>query len=57
MYVGYFYASLFAVVILYINIISTLRRIKNDQDTGINTLIGIICSITIFVSICMICGN
>jgi len=55
MHAGYFYASIVAIVILNINIVSTIKRVKNEQETSINTLIGIICSIIIFVSIVAIC--
>lgn len=53
----WFYGSIVAIAILYINIESTLKKIKDDQDTQVNTVIGVFCSIFIFVSIVFIFGS
>lgn len=54
---GYFYASIIAVVILYVNTVSIIKRVQKEQDTAINTLIGCICSIVALVSIYAYCGR
>lgn len=52
----YVYASIVAVVILYVNTVFLLKNIKKDKDTLINTIIGSFCGIVILVSIFEICG-
>lgn len=51
----YFYAPIIAVVILYINTVSLLKKIKKEQNTSINTIIGCICLIVIIVSVLVLC--
>lgn len=53
----WFYGSIVAIAILYINIETTLKKIKDNQDTQVNTVIGVFCSIFIFVSIIFIFGS
>lgn len=53
----WFYGSIVAIAILYINIEITLKKIKDNQDTQVNTVIGVCCSIFIFISIVLIFGR
>ena len=52
-----FYWAIIAGVILYINIVSILKKVKQDKDTIVNTLIGCLCIMVILVSIFMIFGK
>jgi cell division protein FtsX len=47
-----FYGCIAAIVILYINFDSTLKKVKNEEDTQANTVIGVFCSIALFICIC-----
>ena len=55
--VGYFYASLIAVVILYINTVSIMKKISKEKETAINTIVGCICLIVILASFFVVCGR
>jgi hypothetical protein len=52
----YVYAAFIAIVILNSNLTVMMKRIKNGKETIFNTMIGIVCSVVIFVAILQICG-
>lgn len=54
---GYFYASIIAAVILYANTVSVLKKVHQEQETVINTVVGSICLVVIIISIFVICGR
>ena len=52
----YFYGSIIASVILYINIVTIIRKIKNNENTDADTVLGCVCIAFItfsFLSLCM----
>lgn len=55
--VGYFYDSIIAVVILYVNTVYILKKVNEKQNTTANTVLGSICCIVILASIWAICGR
>ena len=50
----YFFVAIVAVIILYVNTITILKKVKKEEDTCRNTWIGSICLIVIFSSIYLI---
>ncbi|MCC5910183.1 MAG: hypothetical protein JJT76_07080 [Clostridiaceae bacterium] len=54
---AYFYASIIAVVILYVNTISVLKKVQKEEDTQNNAIIGSICLVVILVAVFEICGT
>jgi len=53
----YFDASIVAVVVLYVNTVSILKKVKREEDTAVNTIVGSFCLIVILISIYGICGR
>jgi len=53
----YFYGSIIASVILYVNLVSTIKKIKDNKGTGVNTAIGGICIAFITFSIIGLCAR
>jgi len=50
----FFWGSIIAVIYLYVNTVSIIKKIKNDEETSPNTLIGSILSGFILLSIFII---
>lgn len=46
-----FFITLLAAIILYINTITTIKKIKEDESTIANTILGCICICFIIVAI------
>jgi bacteriorhodopsin len=53
----YTFAAIIAVVILYVNTVSILKKVRKEQETIINTIIGCVCLIVILISIFFVCGR
>jgi len=51
MYAWNYWGSIIAVIYLYVNTVSIIKKIKNDEDTSSNTLVGSILSGFILLSI------
>lgn len=53
----YAYLAFIAAIILYINTITIIKKVKKDENTSAHTFSGCICIILILVSIFEICGK
>lgn len=51
------YGSIAASIILYINIVSTMKKIKNNESTERNTIAGCLCTAFITFVILSLCGR
>jgi len=54
MNMGFFLGSIIGSMVLYVNMVSTIKRIKKDENTGANTVIGCICVAFIMYSVFII---
>lgn len=50
----YFYGSIIAGIVLYVNTVSILKKVKKEESTFYNTIVGCICTIVILTSIFVI---
>lgn len=51
------YGAPIAVMLLYGNIVSIMKKVKNGEDTENKTIVGCVLSAFILVSIFAICGG
>ncbi|WP_157668746.1 hypothetical protein [Lachnoclostridium phytofermentans] len=53
----YAYLGILAAIVLYINTVTIIKKVKKDEDTAVNTIFGCMCMCFILIAIFSICGK